>query len=157
MIHQFHELVLGYARAEDPRQFLQEHGNPAELTPDSMRFIGYRALENEMYDLAATHFDRITDGLFKDAMAAALAASRAGRPDDAEIFIQYGIQNLWTNPEPADVIILWSLLLEIDGQRPLRFVNRAHIDQMAAEAKRHNLGAPLQQIQVSDFCRMAIL
>jgi len=118
----------------------------------SKRFAGYQALHHGLYELAEAHFKSVKVKDQKDYLAQALAVLRKGDPAQAENLINTALHIRWDNLAFVDLVILESLLREIQEVRPLVDFEPEYLDNLANQVGTSALSASGLRVSAETFC-----
>ncbi|OUS10664.1 hypothetical protein A9Q89_10645 [Gammaproteobacteria bacterium 53_120_T64] len=152
-VMQLLELTTWYATADDPKDWLSKFGGGVPLTDASMRFVGYQALNNGFYKLAAALFSSIYNAERKDYLAFALALLRNEQTGEAEVALDRATKLPEHRYDTTDYIIMQGLLSEIKTRRPLQHIDQGLVKHIAETVDSYALSNYNELVSVRTFCR----
>jgi hypothetical protein len=148
----FLRLVMEYTRAMDKTVFLEGLAQVGDWTDSSMRFAGYRALDQGLDTMAIDLFGSVLEREQKDYLAAAFAMLREGDLDKAEKTLHVSSQTSWQRLEYVEVAIMYSLLRRLEEQRPLTLFEDGFVEQVSKKLEDLGIDAHVRAVDVGLFC-----
>ena len=145
-------IATQYVTKEDQKSWLKELASIKLINDDGKRFVGYRALEHGLNEIALKLFSSISVRERKDHLAATLALLRNNKPDEAEEALNKAIKLPQYQFEFIDKIIIQGLLTEIEKQRPLKFIEEGLPAYMSEELGEAALNYKNSLVRVQTFC-----
>jgi hypothetical protein len=148
----FLSIMTDYTAAEDKDAYLVENSKPDEWTDPVKRFAAYRALDDDLNDLAVELFESVSVKEPKDYLGGALAHLHAGRPAETEKLIDEAMRINWDTLEFSDVMLLHGLLVETNEVKPLELFEPDYIEVLAGQVADFSLPAAGTRVSVAEFC-----
>jgi hypothetical protein len=143
---------MEYTRAMDKTVFLEGLAQVGDWTDSSMRFAGYRALDQGLDTMAIDLFGSVLEREQKDYLAAAFAMLREGDLDKAEKTLHVSSQTSWQRLEYVEVAIMYSLLRRLEEQRPLTLFEDGFVEQVSKKLEDLGIDAHVRAVDVGLFC-----
>ena len=146
------DITNQYALAEDKAGFVEGLGKENNWNEYSLRFAGYRALDQHLNQIAFELFSSIEPKQLSDYIAAGFAKTRMEEWQTAEEILDAATRIVWPTSDQSDLVILVSLLNTIKEKASITLIEEDYLQQLAVEVS-NPLDVPATTGPVSEiFC-----
>lgn len=145
-------LATSYTTSKDQKNWLSSLAPENMWNDESKRFIAFRALDHGLNDLAIKIFNSISEREVKDHLATVLAYQLNGDYQLAEKILNLVSRQNWPEIEFNDLVIMQALLVEIQQENPLKYMDQSFVDSIFDQVGRFALSGKQEIVTVSSFC-----
>jgi hypothetical protein len=151
-LHALLDVASSFTDYEDKKALVAKLTEMKNAMDSVKRFAGYRAIEIGQNDLAIQLFNKVDSKNPKDFLAISLANLHAGETDQAEQTLDQATSVKWESLEFIDILMLHGLLYEIQGQRPLKFVERDYFEALSNRVGQSGEHLSGGKVSTASFC-----